>query len=100
MESSSQGSELLGKSFADVRQKLGAPTAEDQFSLGPVVPEFRVELTNLFDDARRQDDPPDIREATWALSSEENLTVWFAQSNGAEDWNAIHSMSWAPGDQF
>ncbi|MFA3919913.1 hypothetical protein AB1E33_23535 [Ruegeria sp. 2012CJ15-1] len=99
METGSMTTGLLGKSFDDVRQKLGEPIQEERFELGTVVSEFRIELTNLFNDTQRAENPPDIRESTWSLSPDENLTVWFSQSE-QEDWRAIHVISWHPDDQF
>jgi hypothetical protein len=100
METGSLGEELLGKSIDEAQQKLGKPINEDQFELGIAVLEFRIELTNFFDEARRTENPPDIREATWSLAPEENLTLWFAQSEAGEDWRAIHFYEWHPDEQF
>lgn len=101
METGSVATELLGKSVEDAQQKLGVPIRDDRFELGMDVMEFRIELTNLFDAARRTDNPPDIRELTWSMSADENLTLWFSHSEDAEDdWRAIHFITWHPDDQF
>lgn len=100
METGSMATELLGKSVNDVRQKLGDPIREEQFVLGTAVLEFRVELTNFFDEARRKNNPPDILEATWSLSPDENLTLWFSKPEDAEGWHALHFFTWHPDDQF
>ncbi len=100
METGSLVEELFGKSIDEAQQKLGKPINEDRFELGLTVLEFRIELTNFFDEARRTENPPDIHEATWSLSSEENLTIWFTQSEAGEDWRAIHSYVWHPDEQF
>ncbi|MDP5218775.1 hypothetical protein Q5Y75_16215 [Ruegeria sp. 2205SS24-7] len=99
METGSVTTEILGKSFDEVEQKLGDPIQEDRFELGVVVSEFRIELTNLFDETQRTQNPPNIREVTWSLSPDENLTIWFSKSEET-DWRAIHVMSWHPDDQF
>ena len=99
METDSMAAEIVGKPYSDVQQQLGDPTSEETFELGLAVQEFRIELTNLFDESVRAENPPTIREATWAISSDQNLTVWFSQSDD-ESWSAVHTLSWHPGDQF
>lgn len=100
METGSVAGEFLGKSFEDVQERLGAPIQEDRFTLGLDVLEFRIELTNFFDETRRRENPPDIREATWSLSPEENLTLWFTRPEDGSGWQALHFISWHPDDQF
>jgi hypothetical protein len=100
METVNVGEKLHGKSFDEVEQKLGTPSQEERFNLGMEVTEFRVELSNIFDADRRTENPPDIREATWSLSSEKNLTLWFTQASEGGDWCVIHSIQWHPDDQF
>ncbi len=92
------GEELLDKTFDEVLELLGPPAKQEQFALGPHVMEFRVGLKNFFDEARLKSDPPDIREATWLLSSESNLTLWFTRRE--EDWRVLHHLSWHPDDLF
>ena len=100
METNIVATELLGKSFDEAQQKLGEPFKQDQFALGTEVLEYRVELTNFFDETRRAENPPQIREAAWSLSAEENLTLWFSQPEGTEEWQVLHFLSWHPDDQF
>lgn len=100
METDTISAELIGKPIGVAQQKLGKPIEEDQFKLGMAVLEFRVELLNFFDETRRSENPPQIREVTWSLSSQENLTLWFTQSDASNDWCAIHSHMWHPDDQF
>lgn len=91
--------EMVGKSFSSIRADMGYPSRDEQFALGETVSEFRIELTNLFDLATRSEDPPQIREATWHLSPEQNVTIWFSMSSSG-DWQAIHTLMWHPDDQF
>ncbi|WP_299148567.1 hypothetical protein [uncultured Tateyamaria sp.] len=85
---------FVGIDQEGARDLLGVALREETFTMSPGVPEFRIELRNIFD----ADQTPDIREVTWARSSEENLTLWFAQNDGV--WRAVHGMSWHPGAEF
>lgn len=100
MEMVDLGKEFLGKSMDHAMGELGTPVAEDRFELGLSVLEFRIELTNLFDETRRTENPPEIREATWSVSAEQNLTLWFTRSETGQDWQAIHFLAWHPNSQF
>lgn len=98
METKAVAEDYTGKTMEEVQDALGQPVRQDRFELGLVVPEFRVELTNYFDETRRRNDPPQVQEMTWSLSPEQNLTVWFTAPEGA--WTALHQLSWHPDDQF
>jgi len=98
METDIVAQELLGKTFDEILGQLGPPVREKRFMLGPAVPEFRIELKKFFDDNRRESNPPEVREVTWSLSPDENLTIWFTRPE--EDWRALHYLSWHPGDPF
>ena len=89
---------VLGKSLEALLAELGAPMKENAFELGANVSEFRIELTNFFDEDRRRTDPPMIKELTWASAENHRVTVWFSQSEGG--WNALHLLKWHSDDQF
>ncbi|RUS60911.1 hypothetical protein EGN72_06960 [Pseudorhodobacter sp. E13] len=90
--------ELVGKDYAAAVSKLGTPIKEDRFELSMTVHEFRVELLNIFDAATIKAHPPQIREVTWSLSKDQNLTLWFKQDK--DDWQAVHHFFWHPDAEF
>ncbi|WP_435229296.1 hypothetical protein ACMAZE_11505 [Pseudopelagicola sp. nBUS_20] len=100
MDTDNAINELVGKSFNYVAQKLGQPINETSFKLGMEVLEFRVELTNFFDLNLRRENPPNIQEATWAISTEENLTLWFHDTGVENVPRAVHFLLWSSNDQF
>jgi hypothetical protein len=85
---------FVGKSFEEAQADLGTPTTQETFTMSTGVQEFRIELRNIFDASKT----PEILEATWARSEQENLTLWFADQDGTS--RAVHYKTWHPGDEF
>ncbi|WP_171178404.1 hypothetical protein [Ruegeria sp. HKCCD8929] len=90
--------ELITQDYEAAVAKLGPPATQEDFRLSRGETEFRIELLNYYTEAQLRDAPPLMREATWTLSPESNLTIWFAKRNGA--WPFLHYQSWHPEDDF
>jgi hypothetical protein len=84
----------VGKSFEDAQADLGAPETQVTFTMSTGVQEFRIELRNIFDAS----DTPEIVEATWTQSPQQNLTLWFTDQDGT--LRAVHYKTWHPDDEF
>ena len=90
--------DLKSMSRDEALQRFGEPAARDEFDLSQDVPEFRIELLNLYSSDEIKNGPPRISEVTWALSPQKNLTIWYDRKNGG--WAAVHYLEWQPGDDF
>jgi hypothetical protein len=84
----------VGKSFEEAQADLGAPATQVSFIMSTGLQEFRIELRNIFDAS----DTPEIVEATWARSAQQNLTLWFTEQDGT--LRAVHYKTWHPDDEF
>ncbi len=84
----------LGQSFEAAEAGLGPPASRETFTMHPGVHEFRIELRNIF----KASETPEILEATWAQTPQQNLTLWFAEQDGT--WRAILARAWHPDDEF
>lgn len=85
----------VGRHDDAVNTMLGPPSYDEQFSLGPGMNEFRIELLNQFPlpaNAHLQ-----VRERTWA-GEDCRLTLWAVQR--ADAWTVVHAIRWPAGSSF
>lgn len=67
---------LKNSTYPEAIKKYGLPKSQEEFILDNSLPEFRIELYNLFSDDEIRDSIR-IKEATWRMNSTENITVWY-----------------------
>jgi hypothetical protein len=98
MNEQASAQSFVGKAISQAKDQLGAPASEESFEMSPGVSEFRIELRNHFSEEDLAGGGPELREVTWAVSGDENLTVWFQEQDG--QWLGVHEMRWPSGADF
>ena len=74
--------------------QTGTLIDSEEFVLTVGLSEFRIELKNFYTDAEIEATPITIKEETWSIDSEHNITKWYQEDV------LIHQMEWSPGDEF
>ena len=92
------GAEEIGQMGLDEMTKRFGPPLTEVFQLSSDVSEFRIELLNYFDQTRLAENPPQITEATWQVSPEQNLTVWYVETGDGLVYQ--HHLKWSAGQEF
>lgn len=84
-------------SLEEATQKLGAPET-NSFQLSSDIDEFRIELLNFFTPDELASSPLQITEATWAVAPDQNLTIWYRETDNGPVYQ--HHLMWNPGQEF
>jgi hypothetical protein len=58
-------------------KKYGTPLKSEQFILNDALPEFRIELNNIYTKEQRMSGSIVIEEVTWQKDTLNNITVWY-----------------------
>jgi hypothetical protein len=92
-------SELKSLTLQEAKQRLGDPKEEAEFELTNAVGEFRIELLNHFsEDELAQKPRPLIKEVTWHVEGEKDITLWYRKSGN--QWEYVHQLEYHPTDEF
>lgn len=85
-------------SIEEAEGLLGNAIEEERFILNDLLPEFRIELYNHFDQEQIESQSIEIFEKSWKLDNENMVTVWYQRNQ--DSWQFVHKMTWKAGKEF